>query len=209
MKRGYFVAGTDTGVGKTVASCALIRSLSARGKIVAAMKPVSSGGDDVLRLAASGGRVLPPELACPYALSEPVAPHIAASHAGIRIDIGRILHAYRKIDADIVIVEGTGGLLVPLNESEDTSDLAVRLGLPVVLVVGMKLGAISHALLTAEALKSRGLRLEGWLANSLEPEMAAFGEVLDGIACRIGAPLLDVLPYDPEERFLADVSKLV
>lgn len=208
MKRGYFVTGTDTGIGKTTVSCALLRSFARLGLESAGMKPVSSGGDDASRLAAAGSKPLPPDLANTYDLSEPLAPHIAARHSGVDIDAASIVRAYEKIGADIVIVEGVGGFLVPLNEKQDTSDLARMLGLPVILVVGMRLGAINHALLTRDAVKSRGLELAGWVANRMDPGMPAFGEVLEAIAGRIDAPLLDVVPFDPEEDFAIDVSKL-
>lgn len=208
MKRGYFVTGTDTGIGKTTVSCALLRSFARLGLESAGMKPVSSGGDDASRLAAAGSKPLPPDLANPYDLSEPLAPHIAARHSGVDIDAASIVRAYEKIGADIVIVEGVGGFLVPLNEKQDTSDLVRMLGLPVILVVGMRLGAINHALLTRDAVKSRGLELAGWVANRMDPGMPAFGEVLEAIAGRIDAPLLDVVPFDPEEDFAIDVSKL-
>ncbi len=208
MKRGYFVTGTDTGIGKTTVSCALLRSFSRLGLASAGMKPVSSGGDDASRLAAAGSKHIPPDLANPYDLPDPLAPHIAARRAGVDIDAGTIVRAYENIRADIVIVEGIGGFLVPLNEEQDTSDLAKMLGLPVILVVGMRLGAISHALLTRDAVKSRGLELAGWVANRMDPGMQAFDEVLDAITGRIDAPLLDVVPFDPEEDFVIDVSKL-
>lgn len=208
MKQGYFVTGTDTAVGKTAASCALIRSFSKLGRKAAGMKPVSSGGEDALRLASAGDVVLPKEVANPYDFSEPIAPHIAARHEGKAMEIDLIVRAYDAIEADIVVVEGVGGFLVPLDGHLDTSDLVRLLGIPVILVVGMKLGAINHALLTAEAVESRGLHLAGWIANSIEPEMPAFDEVLEAIRLRIDAPLLDVLPFDPEERFLIDVSGL-
>ena len=208
MKRGYFVTGTDTGIGKTTVSCALLRSFARLGLESAGMKPVSSGGDDASRLPAAGSKPIPRNLANPYDLPEPLAPHIAARHCGVEIDAASIVRAYEKIGADIVIVEGIGGFLVPLNEKQDTSDLAKMLGLPVILVVGMRLGAINHALLTRDAVKSRGLELAGWVANSMDPGMQAFGEVLEAIAERIYAPLLDVVPFDPEEDFVIDVSKL-
>lgn len=208
MKRGYFVTGTDTGIGKTTVSCALLRSFSRLGLASAGMKPVSSGGGDAARLAAAGSLPVPPDLANPYDLPDPLAPHIAARRAGVAIDAGTIVRAYENIWADIVIVEGIGGFLVPLNEEQDTSDLARMLGLPVILVVGMRLGAINHALLTRDAVKSRGLELAGWVANRMDPGMQAFDEVLEAITGRIDAPLLDVVPFDPEEDFVIDVSKL-
>ncbi|HQT25062.1 MAG TPA: dethiobiotin synthase [Burkholderiales bacterium] len=209
MKLGYFVTGTDTGVGKTAVACALIRAFSRLGKRTAGMKPVSSGGDDTSRLTSAGGIELPDEVACPCGFSEPVAPHIAARHEGKKIEIGRIVHAYESIDADVVIVEGIGGFLVPLDENLDTSAIPMLLDLPVILVVGMRLGAINHALLTRDAIESRGLLLSGWIANRIDPEMQASGEVLESIEARMKAPLLAVLPYDPEEKFEIDLSKLV
>lgn len=209
MKRGFFIAGTDTGIGKTTVSCALLRSFALHGRKAVGMKPVSSGGDDALRLARASSIALPPRIANPYDLAEPLAPHIAALRAGIEIDTECIVAAYDKIEADIVIVEGIGGLLVPLNRNQDTADLAKRLDLPVILVVGMRLGAINHALLTRAAVEARGLRLAGWVANRIDPEMQAFEAVLDAIGTRMGAPLLGVLPFNPDAAFEIDISKLM
>ncbi len=209
MKKGYFVTGTDTGIGKTAVSCALIRAFARLGKRTAGMKPVSSGGDDAFRLSSAGGIDLPEEWVNPCNFSEPVAPHIAARREGRKIETDRIVKAYQAIDSDIVIVEGVGGFLVPLDENLDTSIIPVLLDIPVILVVGMRLGAINHALLTRDAIMSRGLRLSGWIANRIDPEMRAFEEVQEAIETRMGAPLLDVLPHDPEERFEIDLSKLL
>lgn len=209
MKQGFFVTGTDTEIGKTAVSCALLRSFSRLGLRSAGMKPVSSGGDDAQRLAASASSKLPAELLNPFSFKIPVAPHIAAREEGRKIDVARIISAYEAIEADVVIVEGVGGLLVPLDGNEDVSDLAIALKLPVILVVGMKLGAINHARLTFEAIRARGLGCAGWVANRMTPEMEAFEAVIASIAQYIDAPLLDVTPYDPEGEFLIDVSKLV
>lgn len=209
MKLGYFVTGTDTEIGKTAVSCALLRAFADRGLSVAGMKPVSSGGDDAKRLAASASIELPVELLNPFSFNTPVAPHIAARNEGRKIDIEKIVSAFEAIEADVVIVEGVGGFLVPLNEDQDVSDLAQSLGLPVILVVGMKLGAISHARLTFDAIKSRGLECAGWVANRIDPHMAAFDEVLASIRRHIDAPLIDVMPFDPQGNFRIDVSGLV
>ena len=209
MKQGYFVTGTDTEIGKTAVSCALLRAFADCGLKAAGMKPVSSGGEDAQRLAASASVMLADELLNPCSFRAPIAPHIAAREEGLEIDFERILSAYEAIEADIVIVEGVGGLLVPLNGSQDVAHLAASLGLPVILVVGMRLGAINHARLTFEALKSRGLTCAGWVANRIDPGMMAFDAVLTTIERFIDAPLLDVVPFDPEGRYRIDVARLV
>ncbi len=209
MKLGYFVTGTDTEIGKTAVSCALLRSFSMRGLKSAGMKPISSGSDDAERLSAAASVELPCELLNSFSFKTPVAPHIAAFNEGAKIDIDKIVHAYESIEADVVIVEGVGGFLVPLNESQDVSDLAKSLKLPIILVVGMKLGAINHARLTFEAIKSRGIDCAGWVANRIDPGMKAFDEVLASIRRHIDAPLIDVTPFDPEGNFRIDVSSLV
>ena len=209
MKLGYFVTGTDTEIGKTAVSCALLRSFSMLGLKSAGMKPVSSGGDDAERLSAAASTKLPDELLNPFSFGTPVAPHIAAFNERRKIDVKKILGAYEAIEADVVIVEGVGGFLVPLNEDQDVSDLAKSLKLPVILVVGMKLGAINHARLTFEAIKSRGLDCAGWVANRIDPGMEAFDAVLSSIEQSIDAPLIDVTPFDPQGNFLIDVSSLV
>ncbi len=209
MKQGFFVTGTDTEIGKTAVSCALLRSFSLLGLKSAGMKPVSSGGGDAERLAKAASLELPVEFLNPFSFNTPVAPHIAALNEGRKIDIGKIVSAYESIEADVVVVEGVGGFMVPLNEDQDVSDLAQSLGLPVILVVGMKLGAINHARLTFDAIRARGIECAGWVANRVDPEMAVFDEVLESIRRYIDAPLIDVTPFDPEGNFLIDVSSLV
>ncbi len=200
---GLFIAGTDTGVGKTLAAKALIQRGVAAGKRVAAMKPVSAGcvqtpegwlNDDVAQLRAASNVVLPLALMNPYAFELPIAPHIAAQQAGIEIDLARIESAYREIESqsDEVIVEGVGGLLVPLNANQTAADIVVRLNLPVILVVGMRLGCLNHALLTVEAMQQRGLTLAGWIANRIDPAMPAFDANLASLQARISAPLWGV-----------------
>jgi dethiobiotin synthetase len=133
----------------------------------------------------------------PYCFEPPVAPHLAAAQAGVRIEIASILKAFDELraSADAIVVEGVGGFLVPLSEREDAADLAVALGLPVVLVVGMRLGCLNHALLTQQAIATRPLRLAGWIANSIDPAMARFDENLQALRQRIAAPLLGVMPH--------------
>lgn len=197
---GLFIAGTDTGVGKTLVASVLIQRGVAAGKRVAAMKPVSAGcvqtpegwlNDDVAQLRAASNVALPLALMNPYAFESPIAPHIAAQQAGIEIDLARIESAYREIESqsDEVIVEGVGGLLVPLNANQTAADIVLRLNLPVILVVGMRLGCLNHALLTVEAMQQRGLTLAGWIANRIDPAMPAFDANLASLQARISAPL--------------------
>jgi dethiobiotin synthetase len=201
-----FVTGTDTGVGKTLAACALLHRLRARGLRALGMKPVAAGVEptpegpvnaDVVALRAASAWPAPLKLVNPYCFDAPVAPHLAAAQAGVRIGIEPIRQAFRALrdSADAVVVEGVGGFLVPLNEREDAADMAAALALPVVLVVGMQLGCLNHALLTQQAVAARGLRLAGWIANSIDPQMARFEANLQALRERIGAPLLGVIPH--------------
>ncbi len=196
MARGYFVTGTDTGVGKTTVAVALIHALQQRGLKVAAMKPVAAGctstdgqliNDDVLALSTAANVKADPAMVNPYAFVPAIAPHIAAAQAGVQIELDKITSAYAALSqvADVVVVEGVGGFRVPLNEHLDTADLAQALGLPVILVVGMRLGCLNHALLTAEAIQSRGLKLAGWVANVLTADMSALAENLVSLQRRL------------------------
>lgn len=210
----YFVTGTDTEIGKTLVSSALLHAL-ARNVRAAGMKPVAAGAEmrngvwhneDADSLAAAANVVLPQSLTTPYLLCEAAAPHIAAKLEGVTIELDHILTCYRQIaaQADAVVVEGVGGFCVPLNADTDTADLAQQLALPVVLVVGMRLGCISHALLTAEAIRARGLVLSGWVANSVQAGMAHGAENVAAIAERLRAPLLGYLPrFDAPSAALA------
>ena len=207
--QGFFVIGTDTGVGKTRVAAAMIHAYVDLGYRVAGMKPVAAGAEqledgwvneDVAQLVAAANVQAPLEWVNPYLFREPIAPHIAAEHKGVTIEIPRIRAAYEALaeSAQVVVVEGAGGFLVPLGEARDMADLAVALGLPVVLVVGMRLGCLNHALLTAEALSARGLRLAAWVANRIDPAMAAYDDNLATLARRLPGPLLAELPYEPE-----------
>ena len=200
-----FVTGTDTEIGKTLVSSALVHMQAQRGWRVAAMKPVAAGAEwrdgrwcneDVDALAGCVSVTLPQEITSPYIFQTPAAPHIAAFLENKDIDSKHLLDCYRQVRAqtDAVVVEGVGGFRVPLNDSYDTADMAADLGLPVVLVVGMRLGCISQALLTAEAIASRGLSLMGWVANSVDPHMLYLQANIDAIAQRIKAPLLACIP---------------
>ena len=216
---GLFVTATDTGVGKTLISCAIILALRRTGLRVVGMKPVASGceataaglvSDDAARLAGASGLDAPVELVNPYRLQPAIAPHIAAARAGVRVDLQQIETAYRALGrfADCVVVEGVGGLRAPLNEEEDLADLARRLNLPVVLVVGMRLGCLSHALLTAEAIDRCGLPWCGWIANHLDPEMAVPDENVETLVRRLPVPLLGRVPFLAAENAKAAADAL-
>ena len=202
----FFVAGTDTEIGKTLVSCALLHGFARAGLSAAAMKPIASGAverdgvlhnEDADQLDAAANVALPNDIRTPFMMREPIAPHIAAAREGVALDIGRIVraHQFAMTKADIVVVEGVGGFRVPLTDTHDTADLAVALNLPVVLVVGMRLGCISHALLTAEAIASRGLKLAGWVANRIDPAMLYPEENIASLKQRIDAPLIGVIPH--------------
>jgi dethiobiotin synthetase len=196
-RQGFFVTGTDTGVGKTLVACALLRAHVARGMTAAGMKPVATGitpgtPGDVEQLLAAANVTAPREEVNPYGFAPPIAPHIAAQQAGVRIEIERIERAFRALArrAQVVVVEGIGGFCVPLGGRSDTAQLAARLGLPVVLVVGMRLGCLNHALLATEAIAKRGLVLAGWVANHIDPQMAAPTENVEALRQSMAAPLL-------------------
>jgi dethiobiotin synthetase len=212
MTKGYFVTGTGTGVGKTLVSCALLHAFSARGETTVGMKPVAAGCEDgnwrdVELLAAASTVAAPRELINPYALIPTIAPHIAAGRAGINIDINVIRQACLELQkiADVVIVEGVGGFLVPLNDHQDSADMAIALGLPVIVVVGMQLGCLNHALLTAQAVRATGLTLAGWVANCIDPQMDVIDENVLALEQRLACPLLGVLPFEqnPDARKLS------
>lgn len=202
----WFVTGTDTEVGKSLVSAALIHRFAEAGRRSAGMKPIAAGAvrvgdawynEDVALLAAAGNVKLAPELACPYLLKEAAAPHIAAALEDAHFDLAHIQRCFDEIasQADTVIVEGVGGFRVPLTADSDTSDLAMQLNLPVILVVGMRLGCLNHALLTAEAIKARGLRLVGWVANQIDPAMRHIAANLEALENRLPAPLLGYIPH--------------
>jgi dethiobiotin synthetase len=207
MTRGVFVTGTDTGVGKTYASCALVHALRERGLRVAAMKPVAAGAieadgrlvsEDTLALLGACSSPAPPaELVTPVLLREPMAPHIAAEREGREISLAPILDTFNALasSSDTVVVEGVGGFVVPLGPGLDTRDVAVALGLPVVLVVGLRLGCLNHALLSVESIEAAGLTLAGWIANEIDPTMAVPSENVTALKARITAPLLGRLAY--------------
>ena len=182
MKQAFFITGTDTGVGKTYVACQLIRDYVAKGYKVVGMKPVAAGedfingewvNDDVLKLEAASNIKAPRHLVNPYSFKEPIAPHIAAQLAGVEIKLAVLKQAFAELSqlADIVIIEGAGGFLVPLNETQSMADLANCLNAPIILVIGMKLGCINHSLLTIEAIKNRNCAINSWVANPIMPKM--------------------------------------
>ncbi len=206
MASGYFITGTDTEVGKTWCTLGLISAIQQRGQSVAAMKPVASGcvntaeglrNDDALRLQAQASVAIPYEWVNPYAFAPAIAPHLAAAQSGITIEIDTIVDTLQRLrrEAEITVIEGVGGWQVPLNDQESVADLAHALGLPVILVVGLRLGCINHALLTAESIRTSGCTLAGWIANSVDPQMSQQTENISAIEQRIRAPLLGVVPY--------------
>lgn len=213
MKQSYFIIGTDTNVGKTYIAGALIKHFVRAGYQTVGMKPLASGcnltpqgewlNDDVLALTAASNVRVPLDLINPYRFAPAIAPHIAAEQAGQLVECTRIVQAYQQLStlADVVVVEGAGGFLVPLNGQQTIADLAVMLNIPIILVVGMRLGCINHALLTVEAIKARGLHLAGWVANLVDPDMPVFAENLASLQQRIAAPCLSVVGWEQQASF--------
>lgn len=203
---GFFITGTDTEIGKTMVSTLLIRALVADGRQVVGMKPVASGAsesggelrnEDALALMACANVSVPYEQINPYCFVPPVAPHLAAEQAGVIIDANRIVEHYRSLaqKADVVVVEGVGGWRVPLAGSFAVSDLAYQLALPVILVVGIRLGCINHALLTAESIQASGCKLAGWVANMIQPNGLMLTENIHTLKTRFNFPLLATIPH--------------
>lgn len=213
--RGVFVTGTDTGVGKTLVSQVMLHQLRADYRRVAGFKPVASGCDstpdglrnaDAVALQHAGSMNLPYDVVNPYAFAAPVAPHLAAQRAGVIIDCSAIVRGIVAVRADCVVVEGVGGWLVPLNDQQTTADLAQMLALPVMLVVGLRLGCLNHALLTAEAIRARGLEIAGWIANQIDPQFELGDENVAALEQRLQAPLTMRLPYFPDQQLLKGVA---
>ena len=212
----WFVTGTDTEVGKTFVACTLLHALRNKGLTAIGMKPVAAGtdangkNDDVEALLKASSFQMPGELINPYLFKPAIAPHIAAAEEQRMIDITHIVESFNNLrkSADCVLVEGVGGFCVPLGPHTDTADLAQELGLPVLLVVGMRLGCINHALLTQQAIAARGLTLAGWIANGIDPEMSRINENMATLKARISAPLLGVIPANSTPEKAALLIKL-
>ncbi len=210
------MTGTDTGVGKTLVACALLAAFGGRGMKAVGMKPVACGveagpggpvNDDVERLIGASNVAAPREHVNPYCFEPPIAPHIAARQAGVTIALDRIEQSFHALAAlaEVVVVEGVGGFHVPLGSGTDSAKLAVRLALPVVMVVGMRLGCLNHALLTERAVTGSGLKLAGWIANHIDPQMAAADDNVRALEERIGAPRIARISFAqvPDTQALA------
>jgi dethiobiotin synthetase len=207
--RGLFIAGTDTGVGKTYVACSLVRALVREGMRVAVMKPVAAGAEvtpeglrnaDALELARAANVTNAYERVNPFCLPLAASPHIAARTAGISIDLAAIQREFdglsRPADVDVVAVEGAGGWLAPISDTRTMADVALALHLPVLLVVGLRLGCLNHALLTAQAIAASGLSLSGWIANHVQPQFEHAAENIALLEKRLPAPLLESVAFD-------------
>ena len=203
---GYFITGTDTGVGKTWATLALMKAMQNKGKVVAGMKPVACGcketrdglrNDDAVKILKQTNQSLDYKTVNPYAFEPAIAPHIAAEQAGVMIDIEKIAGEFDKLlkDYDCVLVEGIGGWCVPLGDKTMLADLVNRLDLEVILIVGLRLGCINHALSTDRAIRADGARLHGWVTSQLDPDYDYPDVTMDTLRSRINAPFLGSLPY--------------
>lgn len=213
MSRGVFVTGTDTDCGKTFVSLALIHQLRGQGMRVAGFKPVAAGArwcdgelrnDDALALGTASGLGLPYTTVNPYCFEPAIAPHLAAAEAGVAIDPAVILAAQADLAAhcDFMVVEGAGGWLVPLDGRFDVRRMALALGLPVLLVVGLRLGCLNHALLSEQAVRASGARLLGWIGSQVDPGMARLDANVATLAERLEAPCLGVIPHPKTQQRL-------
>ncbi len=221
MKGGFFITGTDTGVGKTWTTVALMRHLQKQGRSVLGMKPVAAGctlndgqwqNADALLLQENGSLTVDYRCINPYALRDPVSPHIAAAQADCNVQLEEILRNFYHLRSlvDMVLVEGAGGWLAPLNDHQDIADLAAVLELPVILVVAIRLGCINHARLSYRAILAASQPCAGWIAVCSEPNMLVRDENIATIRRALDAPLLGVLPYThyPDFNFLSKRLKL-
>ncbi|OIR06688.1 ATP-dependent dethiobiotin synthetase BioD 1 [mine drainage metagenome] len=207
MTKSYLVVGTDTNVGKTYVATALVQHFVQAGLQTVGMKPIASGctinqagelsNEDAVALSLASNVNAPLHLTNPYHFAPAIAPHLAAEQTGVVMDFEVITQAYQQLSslAEVVIVEGAGGFFVPINATETLADLAVKLNVPIILVVGIRLGCINHALLTVEAIQSRGLTLAGWVANEIDPDMSMFEENVSSLKLRIIAPCLGVVRW--------------
>ncbi|TKD38740.1 dethiobiotin synthase [Azotobacter chroococcum] len=210
MSTAFFIAGTDTDAGKTTVACGLLHAARRAGLSTAAAKPVASGcaatpaglrNGDALALLGECSLALDYAEVNPFAFAPAIAPHLAAREVGVELNVAALLAPVRQVlarGADFTLVEGAGGWRVPLTGRENLSDLAVALGLPVILVVGVRLGCINHAVLTAEAIARDGLELAGWVANVIDPHTSRLDENLATLAERLPAPCLGRIPRLPE-----------
>jgi dethiobiotin synthetase len=213
MAKAYFVIGTDTNVGKTYVASALVQHFVQSGLKTVGMKPIASGcelnqqgelfNEDALALINVSNVSAPLDLINPYRFAPAIAPHIAAEQVGVVINLDSISQVYLQLTmlADVVVVEGAGGFFVPLNQTQTLADLAMQLNIPIILVVGMRLGCINHAMLTVEAIQARKLKLVGWVANQIDPDFEMFEENLVSLQQRIATPCLSVVRWQEEVCF--------
>ena len=208
---GIFVTGTDTGVGKTLVSVSLVKALVKHGLRVSAMKPIASGSEhtpaglrnaDALALAAASNVTAPYATVNPYCFEPAISPHIAAEEAGIEVDMRVIRQGFETLaaGADVVVVEGAGGWYAPITESQAMSDLPKLLGVPVLLVVGLRLGCLNHALLTKRAIEADGVELAGWVANTIDPGLERRAQNLSSLERMLGGAPLSVFPFAPHAQ---------
>lgn len=229
MAKNYFITGTDTDAGKTLITQALLIKAAAQGLKTLGLKPVAAGGmvdipnsdkqgnDDAVKLMAASTQALPYAQVNPVLFAEPIAPHIAAEKAGRNITLSSLSGYVRgamMTPADLRLIEGAGGWMVPLNGRQPLSGLATELKLPVILVVGMKLGCLNHALLTARAIRADGLEIAGWVGTQVDEDMSCVEENLSSLKGMMGAPCLGFVPYQKSIELnavadLLDVSPLL
>ncbi len=211
MISSLFIAGTDTDVGKTVASKAILQAIASKGFTTIGYKPVAAGcertehglrNSDALHLMKAATQEMPYEDVNPYALELPASPHIAAKHDNVEINYQVLSDKlnYLQSKADIVLVEGAGGWRVPVSDTDCLSSWVQQEKLPVVLVVGVKLGCLSHALLTAESIEADGLTIVGWVANRINPGTEHYAEIIEVLEKRLNAPKLGEIPYVPSAK---------
>jgi dethiobiotin synthetase len=219
MRRDFFVTGTDTGVGKTLVTAALLRVLRESGLAVAGMKPIAAGSEpgpegpaneDALLLQSESSTRHPYADVNPWLFEPAIAPHIAAAESGDAIDLARVASAHARLadTADVVLAEGAGGFLVPLDAHRSCAEIPALLRMDVILVVGLRLGCLNHALLTAEAIATRGLSLAGWVGNCIDPAFARRDANVDTLRARIAAPCLGIVPWMDKPDLDAVASNL-
>ena len=217
MTQAYFITGTDTEIGKTHATCALLTHAAQAGQRVIGLKPVAAGtdadgeNDDVRRLMAASNVALETRTVNPWLFDEPVSPHIAARHAGSEITLPSIIASFQTAcdNADLVLVEGVGGIYAPLSDTLMQPDLIRALDIQVILVVGLRLGCLNHALLTAAALAQEGCRLAGWVGNLVDPNFQAQDDNIATLRLRLNVPCLGILPFDPSATSASLASAVI
>ena len=216
MSTAYFLTGTDTEIGKTHIACALLERARLLGLRATGLKPVAAGieadgeNDDVRRIRQASNVALPAQIRNPYRFAPPIAPHLAAAQAGVEIDFAQIAASLgnARQHADFVVVEGAGGFCIPLGPDQTSADLAVALQLPVILVVGLRLGCLNHALLTAEAITRRGLALAGWVGNHLATPMSHAAENMATLRALLPAPCLGEVTWRDDGDVCASAHEL-